>query len=295
MRPETLTDFRKLGKKRLAPRTAEEAKVLHDKRKAAKTEEAVPWMPWMLQGRPYAKNGVRNVRNIPLGIHRIPPTAYTHAKNWNQARPTSRHSHAAQINEGRYSSRCTFTHYTYTQYIESWGLVVGGTLRACIDLGAQGVKTFLLRPWRGWRWHIDDNGICLKDGSGKRDYHPTASDLIMLPTTKQMAEAARLGYEQRKEAAALEREMRNACKNSEREGLSVCLSDSLAAGNCRAGTLNWAQRHGFVAGHHYKPSQLLAMSNGDTPRVRIVIAKALQRHRQEMRQGYADLAYHTAR
>jgi hypothetical protein len=196
-----------------------------------------------------------------------------------------------KIDNGQYSRRCKYTHWTYRMKVQSWGIVLNGTLRATIDTG-NGVRTWWLFPWRGWAWHIDANGIYLADAHGRRDYHPTAATLLECDTTAAIAELARNTDAKRREAAAMARKEAADFRRAEQEGITVCLADSLAAGNCLAGTLNWANRHGLQAGRHYTPREILAVANGDTSRVRIVLAVAVRRHRNEMRQGYSDLSYH---
>jgi hypothetical protein len=151
-----------------------------------------------------------------------------------------------------------------------------------------------LRPWRGWHWIADEHGICLVDSHGKRDYHPTAAELLENPGTRQIAAIARERDEQRREVARTQRRELARIQRAEQQGAAVCLADSLRAGNCRAGTTTWAQRRGLDVSQHISPTKLLALANGDTARVQIVVAVALKRHREEMRRGFCDLAEHRA-
>ena len=60
-------------------------------------------------------------------------------------------------------------------------------------------------------------------------------------------------------------------------GLSS-LADSLAAGNCQAGSEQFARRHGLNPTRWYKPNELLAVANGDAQRVRLAVLAAVRRH-----------------
>lgn len=164
---------------------------------------------------------------------------------------------------------------------------------------------FTIKAPRGYRWDRDSHGLLLRGTAG--DYHPTADELINASEDRCKAIVAKL-----KELAALRRtkkrearlllqaakakkiQQEKMLKLAEKEGATVCLADSLRAGNCRAGSLAWASRHGFVLSQHYRPSEVLAKANGDMQRVAIVVATALRRHRTEMERGYALLAEHTA-
>lgn len=296
--PNTLTDFRTLGKKKRGNRSAEAAKALHDQRIAAriKNKPNLTLAAWWQSGRRggYRAPDCANVIPLGLGGHQIERTGHPRAKNWTSPTPTMSYSAVIVRDLGQYSRSCKYHRMSYSQGTESWGIALNGHLRAKIDTGGK-VESINYRPCRGWHWMIDKNGIALVDSDGKRDYHPTVIEILANRTTAAMAKLAVIAEEARKAARKIERETRAQFARAEKEGLTVCLSDSLVAGNCRGGTLTWAQRHGFQIGKHYTPNQLLSLSNGDTDRVRIVIAVALRRHLNEMRQGYAELQYHTTR
>lgn len=149
-----------------------------------------------------------------------------------------------------------------------------------------------IRAPRGYRWDIDQDGLVLLGVAG--DYHPTGSELVAAAGDKCAAIIAALksGATARREAKSKGRQQIAAIKLAEREGATVCLRDSVRAGNCLAGSQSWASRHGFSASQHYRPSEVLAKANGDAGRVAIVVTVALRRHRAEMDRGYAILADH---
>lgn len=195
--------------------------------------------------------------------------------------------------EGRYSSRCTWTKVTYHPMIRSYGWIdrEGRLAVRFADLPLRRIKA----P-HGYRWDKDRNGFRLvANRNNDADYHPTASDLLSM-TPRQIAAELRENYTrreaQRKLAREEQRRAKNAVKRAEKEGCRVCLTDSLRAGNCEAGTRYWASRHGLNAANHYRPSEVLDLANGDVRRVALVVDVALRRHRQEMARGHALLADH---
>ena len=173
--------------------------------------------------------------------------------------------------------------------IESWARVQ----RDRIEYHLHGRVATIPAP-RGYRWDSDANGLMLVGRAG--DYHPTADDLQTAAADKCRAIVASLKENAavRKQEAKKAKQQLKMVKRAEREGAAVCLADSLRAGNCRAGSLNWAQRHDLDPSRHYRPTQVLALANGDAARVAIVAAAAIRRHQQEMARGFCELAEHQA-
>jgi hypothetical protein len=171
--------------------------------------------------------------------------------------------------------------------IESWAKV--GSSR--IEYHCDG-HVFTIKAPRGYRWDSDENGLMLFGRDG--DYHPTADDLLAAPTDKCRAMIAKIKNNAaiRKQAMKKAKQQLAMVKRAEREGARICLADSLRAGNCRVGSTNWARNHNLDPAQHYKPSQVLALANGDASRVAIVAAAAIRRHQQEMDRGYCMLSEH---
>mgnify|MGYP006372356851 FL=1 len=151
---------------------------------------------------------------------------------------------------------------------------------------------------RGYRWDVDNLGLKLVGKAG--EYHPNGDELIAAANDKcreiviRLKNSARTRRELERETKAKAKQQQRMLRLAEREGARVCLADSIRAGNCHAGTLNWAQSHGFDSRRHYRPSEVLAKANGDMKRVAIVVAAAVRRHRAEMDRGYALLTDHRA-
>lgn len=156
-------------------------------------------------------------------------------------------------------------------------------------------KEHRIKAPRGYRWDIDENGLLLRAKSDRRaDYHPTATEL--LGPVAAIVATLKENFATRKAAAraarAKEAQRLAAIRRAEAEGATVCLRDSVRAGNCLAGSLTWAQRHGLDPSRHYRPSEVLSLANGDASRVALVVMLALKRHREEMERGFAVLADH---
>jgi hypothetical protein len=152
---------------------------------------------------------------------------------------------------------------------------------------------------KGYYWGKDALGLKLIGRAG--EYHPDTDDLIaggkecvrLLKRNAQRRKAHRLVIQlQERTKKEKQKQQLAVLKKAEREGATVCLADSLKAGNCRAGSMSWASLHGLDPSRHYTPSEVLAQANGQADRVAIVVAFALRRHIGEMQRGYCNLADH---
>jgi len=141
----------------------------------------------------------------------------------------------------------------------------------------------------GYEFDIDANGLRVIDANSRADdYHVTAGDVL-----------SNIGYipglistnrEARKRLAA-----EAAIEKAKVRGVYVCFVDSLRAGNCGAGTINFCARHNLEVGRHYPAEQLFDLANGNADRVRLAIARATVRSRQEAEKGYCELSDHFGR
>lgn len=142
----------------------------------------------------------------------------------------------------------------------------------------------------GYHWAADSNGVkSVMTASTADDYHPDARDLISPEAAGKI-----VGILQKNRETRLAMAAKTASDLAEMEGTWVCLADSLRAGNCRAGSDSFAARHGIDPARHYHAPELLAMTVGDSGRVRLAITAARIRHRREMAAGLAVLAEHSA-
>ena len=142
----------------------------------------------------------------------------------------------------------------------------------------------------GYTWGIDGNGLrAVMTGSTADDYHPNAADLIReCCVPGHIVHKITTNRKTRQRYAA-----EHAAELAQIAGVFVCLADSLRAGNCRQGTIVFAERHGLDIRKHYAAPDLLAQANGDAGRVRIAITAARIRHDRENAQGFCNFADHT--
>lgn len=248
---------------------------------------------------------------VPLGpntAHHLEEAAwaaYPHRKNWDSATETCfpAYNLVETIDHGQYSSRCQFRHLTYRPTVTSCAVICDGGSHVRYEY-AIAAPAWLKAP-RGYRWDRDKNGLRIVSMSDqRRDYHPNSDDLRSYDARALAKKAAELHAVRKAQAAKAREEYRLAklsadeqtklIAKAEREGATVCLKDSIKAGNCRAGSEQFAQRHNLDPTKHYRPSQLLRIANGDAHRVKLVVAVALRRHRHEMAVGYALLEDHRA-
>lgn len=242
-------------------------------------------------GRFLARQIEINARNnaltiVPLGdLGRIGSVrAQDRRKVWTAEEAGSLNSSYTTGSNSDWSKRSTFRRYLVTQSV----VVI---LRGEAIYTYNG-KTYLVPAPRGYRWKKDANGLCLTGAAG--DYHPTGSELAFatLDRCKRLVEKLKANAALRKQEAKKAKQRQAMVKRAERDGAMICLRDSLRAGNCLAGSTNWAQRHGLNPAQHYRPSEVLALANGDASRVAIVAAAAIRRHVAEMERGYCELADH---
>jgi hypothetical protein len=269
--------------------TIEAAVRLRDKRAAAK--------PQKVSGKWKQNLRAKWVRSIPLGsndraaAYAIGRELRSHIRNFHDVSASietnnGRGCTVIDRDAGRHGGPCTYRKIEHTIFVTSYGRTDGRVLTYRLFTTDKTIKA----PF-GYRWGYDSNGIKLYAiARPADDFHPDTADLAA--GSKHCVEKLKRNAETRCKCVGETKHQIALIRKAEREGLSVCLADSLKAGNCRAGTIAWANRHGFSNGQHYKPSQLLADANGDTPRVALVVAVALRRHRREMEQGYAVLAEH---
>ena len=217
-------------------------------------------------------------------------------RNWERPEAVATWRHGVRIrhnNEGRYSSNCTYIHWTYTPEIGSFARIT----RAGMVYVFRG-KSYTFRHPHGYRWSRDSNGLRLYSLADPRnDYHPDSGDLLpngKQATLRSLSAVVRGNAEARRAVARGERRAIASSKRAEGEGCRVCLADSLRAGTCCIGTREWARRHGLDATRHYRPSEVLALANGDSHRVALVVTVALKRHREEMAAGACVVADHRA-
>jgi hypothetical protein len=202
----------------------------------------------------------------------------------------------ADIDCGRYSSRCRYTHYTYRPYVGSWArLEASGSL--AYYYGACWRTPSILPPPHGYRWDRDSQGLRLVSASHPdRDYHPDSDDLRNYARSAIRGKLLALAAKRKEGTEELEsltpEQWAYRIKRAIREGVKVCLVDALKAGNCLTGTMSFVGQHHLDPRKHYRPDVLMRVAGDKASRVRLVIIHAISRNREEIKRGYALLADH---
>jgi hypothetical protein len=308
--PSTITDFRKIKKSDRHGITPERMLARHDARQSSnKTLRPLSIMRLIQSGDPYMSLP-DGAKRIPLGDHRafmeLTSLQDSKKKNWNLPESTFGQSRIKTNDMGRYSSRCRYTHYTYTRLIQSWGYVVSPkSIYVRIDHN-QGLISRLLSAPRGYYFSYDKNGIKIVSNSNKKiEYHPTAFDFVHVVSSsnkfKDIIQNAKYLYQVRKDNEKRQRlekrkesEIVRFIKTAENQGCFVSFVDSILAGNCQAGTEAWTARCGLNKNQHYRPSLLLehGAKLGNEKLVKLAVFQAIRRHQREISQGYSVLAHH---
>lgn len=186
--------------------------------------------------------------------------AHPHRRNWRSARPATVRLKQAPFgvithDEGRYSSRCTYTKYEYTPtYQSSVRVWRSGQTAEVWQLNKMARR--ILAP-AGLRFAADNLGAHVVAADGT-DYHPTAAEWQSPKFAAVVRAALAAKRQQLRKAAAIVRETARAERLIERQMAScrVTLADSRRAGNCVEGSLAFAERRmgmsraEIVAGGH---------------------------------------------
>jgi len=299
-RPVTLTDYRNLGRK-LTKIPATECKAIAERRSILKPKSNPTVSQFIRMGH-IERNKVNKPlksRLFPISGSKSDNVCYDKKKkNYNSVKATFNPSNLEVHNEGRYSSKCTYTKYTYTQKVESWGKVVSDKWLFYRIHTNKGIKNGLLKAPKGWSWQLDSNGIYL--GMGKLNYRPSSDD-ILSGNLRTMQNAARNNYkvmrqlllEQRKAEKTRKAELK--VFNQKSRHVMVCLTDALKAGNCLTGVSNWANQNKLDPKKHYPLVKILSLPQDENVgrRLKAVGWLAIKRYEREMEQGYSELSYHT--
>lgn len=238
MKPQTLTDFRRLGKKRLNGRTPEEAKRIHDARKSVINKENISLQNWLRQSNRLKRDDVVLITLSELSIPK--PKKYPRVKRWRATIPTYSQTRELCYDCGKYSSRCSYTKYDYQHEVECFAVLIGNNCYYRIN----GRGGFLFAP-KGWKFSskpipgTSKNRLAIVNRRGD-EYHPDSAEIESGMTGRSMASIARKNAEKRR---AIKRESEKNKKDflANIKCVGVTIRDSMRAGNCAAGTLEFAR------------------------------------------------------
>lgn len=195
---------------------------------------------------------------------------------------TSYGHHSAGETTWRNGKPVHYSRATHDNYVRSFALIRADDPRT-VDFAFHVTEVAVTLP--DGRWDVDANG--LRAVCGPDDYHPTAPELLAKNCAETIVGKIRANAETRAKFAA-----EKLAEAADMEGVYVCIADSLRAGNCLAGTQNFAALHNIDCRRHYQALEILRQANGDESRVRLAIRAAISRTREENERGFANLSDH---
>lgn len=234
---------------------------------------------------------------IPLGAQdaatatRAARDAHPRRSNWDAPKPSITPRAAGDtIDEafaykGKHKGR---TGYKYHPTMQSAARISNeGAILAALIGHTGKVLDCTVQAGRGYKWDTDKNGVRLVRLADGADYHPS-SDEIRAGRASIVATLHERADTRKKAAIAAKRDAKiiaDACK----DGVWVCLADAISAGNCRAGTEQFARRHNLDIRRHYR-AEVLPREQGDTSRrVALAVLAAQRRQVRDMERGYAEI------
>jgi hypothetical protein len=225
---------------------------------------------------------VHAARDRVMSIH-------SQKSNWEPGVEEDRSSTVATIktiDNGRYSSRCTFTHYTYSVCVRSCGRVTRNRLVALI-----GDKRIKMTAPAGWCFGCDEYGLYVvrkrREHTPRFRYHFNSDNLASKSALRNAGIAhERFLIETTKEKQLSARHRRLAIE----AGVFVGYQDSRAAGNCHAGTVQWFRSHELNIYKHYPLSVAKSFGDSQFGAVHRTIEAAIVRTVKELKAGFCSLA-----
>lgn len=197
--------------------------------------------------------------------------AHPSRRNWNAVEAVARWEPSAPwvdtIDHGRYSSRCTYRHYTYTPRYRCGLFVARSGAGAFLAVGESAPRW--VRAPAGLRWDVDGLGARLvaKDGT---DWHPTLGELgrrdfMGFVRARMTAKRAARRVAKRAAKRAARRTMGAATDHAMMIAIAPpvpLVRASLAAGNCRAGTETWLRKLGVrrLSGRKARPMAVVRLA-----------------------------------
>lgn len=178
--------------------------------------------------------------------------------------PDAKKSSRKDIDAGRYPGRCKWRKIDHIVTYAASIAVRGRTLVLRVD----GERWSLVAP-AGWRWKIEDGRAVLFLAAAPdcdlhlrgRDFERPIADLVAEASRNY---AARLRHAATEAANAQEQQLLDECMDRVARLCKVTLGDSASAGNCLAGTIDFAQRAGVEAPNCYSglPADVLLRVGG---------------------------------
>lgn len=211
-------------------------------------------------------------------------------QNWVSPQATTdlsmRCVHVRDMPQGRYSSQCRYIRYEYCGVIRSAGR---HTPRRLLWFVGQHHGTVI--AGRGWRFGRDQLGLYVERSSNKdrtHRYHVEADDCLAGWTQIHSNAMQHIELQKQMKRKKHSSPVRTLIKQAARLGLHVHEADSVAAGNCRAGTREFARQHQLRDLVDIRVLQLLAITATGTlqHQIRRTIEHAARRCQTDLERGY---------
>lgn len=182
---------------------------------------------------------------------------------------------------GRYSNRCTYTHWTYPIKVTCFGIL---TKRGDL-VGRLSKEKFKISPPKGYWFELDQYGFKLV--KGKDDYHFDILELLNGEIKSKFLENKKKRIENEKKQKLEKKLLR---------GSYICIKDSILAGNCLEGTLSFCKKYKIRPKSHVKYNVLLNIFKKENPynktRIINIFNRVSDRIRRENERGYSLLEEH---
>lgn len=237
---------------------------------------------------------------IPFGdfeaaVDQMARTERSRLQNWEDAEPDTIHRtiHVEEVDNGKYSGRCTYTHWTYIPRLRCCGICTQEQI-----LWFFGAVRYRLRCPNGWQFGRDNLGLYIVRRTETRRqwrYHFVASELESKTTLRKVA----IEHEQRqREAVKLDKQRQRDTvvhqkyiKLAEKVGIYVGVRDSVKSGNCAAGTRQWVQSNGLLARKYYAIDVIRRIAkSGYRLEINRTIEAATYRTIRDLERGYCEIA-----
>ena len=219
--------------------------------------------------------------------NRIAKNDHPLRKDWNYPEPGTI-TRVEVIDNGRYSSRCTYTHYTYTPLYRSWGKCTAGHLIAFV-----GPNHYRMTPPAGCKFGTDGYGMyVVRIRHAHRKffrYHFESADLANKSTLR-----SALKQHEKKQRDAIKSDRESNLRKGIRSDVIgnglvyVGFRDSITAGNCAAGTKAFCDHHGLDARNWYPLQAVIRFQKYDS-RIKRVINAAIDRTVADIQRGYCQV------
>ena len=238
---------------------------------------------------------------IPLGPETASGAAeraevdHPRRRNWEEPKATrtlARPWGVVEVDNGRYSSRCTFTHWTYVPYCQSMGFCCRGHL--VVKIG--GTYARHKAPY-GWHFGRDRLGLYIAPNRLKSEcwrYHFSSDDALdrrkLLAAARDHVATQRQKRREAEEQRRVDEKWAKLRAEALELGVWVSACDSKDAGNCAVGTARWAEDHGLDIRRHY-PLKVIerAGRNGNQAQVKRACEQAITRTVLDLMRGYCKL------